>query len=57
MRIKVTRKELEELCEDLFDKVVLPAQRALEASGLTIELIEQVYLIFTNLFSTIILLW
>jgi len=44
MRIKVTREELEELCKDLFDKVVLPAQRALEASGLTIELIEQVML-------------
>lgn len=42
MRIKVTREELEGLCQDLFDKVVLPAQRALEASGLTIELIEQV---------------
>ncbi|XP_060869458.1 hypoxia up-regulated protein 1 [Metopolophium dirhodum] len=44
MRIKVTREELEELCKDLFDKVVLPAKRALEASGLTIELIEQVML-------------
>ncbi|XP_026815433.1 hypoxia up-regulated protein 1 [Rhopalosiphum maidis] len=44
MRIKVTREELEELCKDLFDKVVHPAQRALEASGLTIELIEQVML-------------
>lgn len=43
MRIKVTREELEELCKDLFDKVVLPAQRALESSGLTIELIEQVW--------------
>lgn len=43
MRIKVSREELEDLCKDLFDKVVLPAQRALEASGLTIELIEQVY--------------
>lgn len=45
MRIRVTREELEELCKDLFDKVVLPAKRALEASGLTIELIEQVYFI------------
>ncbi|KAL4123240.1 hypothetical protein QTP88_015449 [Uroleucon formosanum] len=44
MRIKVTREELEELCKDLFDKVVIPAKRALEASGLTIELIEQVML-------------
>lgn len=44
MRIKVTREELEELCKDLFNKVVLPAQRALDASGLTIELIEQVML-------------
>lgn len=43
MRIKVSREELEELCKDLFDKVVLPAQRALESSGLTIELIEQVW--------------
>lgn len=43
MRIKVTREEFEELCKDLFDKVALPAQRALDASGLTIDLIEQVY--------------
>lgn len=42
MRIRVTRETLEELCIDLFDKVVLPAQRALEASGLSIELIDQV---------------
>lgn len=46
MRIKVTREELEELCKDLFNKVALPAQRALDASGLTIDLIEQVYLYF-----------
>jgi len=55
MRIKVTREELEELCKDLFDKVVLPAQRALEASGLTIELIEQVYFYF--IFNEIIILF
>jgi len=46
MRIKVTREELEELCKDLFDKVALPAQRALVASGLTIDLIDQVYSYF-----------
>lgn len=46
MRIKVTREELEELCKDIFNKVTLPAQRALDASGLTIDLIEQVYLNF-----------
>jgi len=46
MRIKVTREELEELCKDLFDKVALPAQRALDASGLTIDLIDQVCLYF-----------
>lgn len=44
MRLKVTREELEELCKDLFDRAVLPAQKALEASGLTIELIEQVWM-------------
>ncbi|XP_050433030.1 hypoxia up-regulated protein 1 [Adelges cooleyi] len=44
MRIKVTREELEELCKDLFDKVTIPAQRALESSGLTIDIIEQVML-------------
>jgi len=54
MRIKVTREELEELCKDLFDKVVLPAKRALEASGLTIEMIEQVYFYF--IFNEIIIL-
>lgn len=43
MRIKVTREELETLCKDIFDKVALPAQKALEVSGLTIELIEQVF--------------
>lgn len=46
LRIKVTRDELEELCNDLFDKVALPAQRALEASKLTMDLIKQVYLHF-----------
>lgn len=46
MRIKITREELEELCKDLFNKVAFPAQRALDASGLTIDLIEQVYLFF-----------
>jgi len=40
--IKVTREELEQLCKDLFDKLTLPALKALEASGLTIEHIEQV---------------
>ncbi|CAI6347805.1 unnamed protein product [Macrosiphum euphorbiae] len=43
--IKVTREELEQLCKDLFDKVTLPALKALEASGLTIEHIEQVMLV------------
>jgi len=42
MYIRVTREELEELCKDLFDKVTIPALKALEASGLTIELIKQV---------------
>jgi len=42
MRIKITRDELGELCKDLLKKVVLPAQRALDASGLTIEVIDQV---------------
>ncbi|XP_050542490.1 hypoxia up-regulated protein 1 isoform X2 [Daktulosphaira vitifoliae] len=44
MRIKVTREELDELCKDLFDRVTVPAQRALESSGLTIDIIEQVML-------------
>lgn len=46
MHIKVTRKELEDICKDLFAKAVLPAKRALEASGLTIELIKQVWIYF-----------
>lgn len=54
MRILVTRETLEELCKDLFDRVVLPAQRALEASGLTIDTIEQVNIIQFNLFKIII---
>lgn len=44
MEIKVNREKLEELCEDLFDKLVFPARKALESSGLNIELIEQVRL-------------
>lgn len=47
MFIKVSREELIELCEDVFDKVALLGQRALEASGLTIGQIEQVQLYFT----------
>ncbi|XP_060862869.1 hypoxia up-regulated protein 1-like isoform X1 [Metopolophium dirhodum] len=45
MYIKVTREELEQLCKDLFDKVTLPALKALEASGLTIDHIKQVMLV------------
>lgn len=46
MRIQVTREKLEELCKDLFDKVALPAKRALDASGLTIDVIDQVCFYF-----------
>lgn len=51
MRIHVTRDQLEELCKDLFNKVALPAQRALDASGLTIDVIDQVclYIIFNKI--------
>lgn len=57
MRIKVTRDELEELCKDLLNKVVLPAQRALEASGLTIEVIDQVKTNICVLFYVITVIW
>lgn len=55
MRIKITRDELEELCKDLLNKVVLPAQRALDASGLTIEVIDQVKNNISILYCTTIL--
>lgn len=50
MRILVTREKLEELCKDLFDRVLLPAQKALDASGLTIDIIDQVHIIVFYLF-------
>ncbi|CAG0888377.1 unnamed protein product [Cyprideis torosa] len=41
----MTRTELESLCEDLFDRVPGPIERALKASGLTMGEIDQVILI------------
>ncbi|XP_055613389.1 hypoxia up-regulated protein 1 [Uranotaenia lowii] len=47
-RLLVTRDQFEEMCKDLFERVVAPVDRALAASGLSIELINQVVLFGGN---------
>lgn len=47
-RLLVTREQFEKLCEDLFPRVVGPLERALAASGLSIELMNQVVLFGGN---------
>lgn len=41
---QVTRQTFEDLCEDLFDRVTKPLDDALKASGLTLDVINQVTL-------------
>lgn len=43
-RVQVTREQFEELNADLFDRVAAPLERALSASGLTMDVITQVIL-------------
>uniref|UniRef100_U5EW42 Hypoxia up-regulated protein 1 n=1 Tax=Corethrella appendiculata TaxID=1370023 RepID=U5EW42_9DIPT len=43
-RLMVTRDEFEKLCSDLFDRVAVPLEKALSASGLALENINQVIL-------------
>lgn len=47
-RLLVTREQYEKLCEDLFLRVTGPIDRALAASGLSIELMNQVVLFGGN---------
>lgn len=47
-RLLVTREQFEELCKDLFTRVTAPLDRALAASGLSIDLITQVVLFGGN---------
>ncbi|XP_055539063.1 hypoxia up-regulated protein 1 [Wyeomyia smithii] len=47
-RLLVTREQFEKLCEDLFARVTGPIDRALAASGLSIELMNQVVLFGGN---------
>ncbi|XP_053697682.1 hypoxia up-regulated protein 1 [Sabethes cyaneus] len=47
-RLPVTREQFEKLCEDLFPRVTGPIDRALAASGLSIELMNQVVLFGGN---------
>nr|CAD7392844.1 unnamed protein product [Timema cristinae] len=44
-RMQVTREMLEELNADLFERVKLPIEQALKASGLTMDVINQVILV------------
>nr|CAD7592318.1 unnamed protein product [Timema genevievae] len=44
-RMQVTREMLEELNADLFERVKLPVEQALKASGLTMDVINQVILV------------
>lgn len=40
----VTREELEKLCQDLFARVKNPIEQALKTSGITMDIISQVFL-------------
>ncbi|XP_071440991.1 hypoxia up-regulated protein 1, partial [Hetaerina americana] len=44
-KLQVTRDQFQELCADLFDRVKGPVDRALESSGLTMDVINQVILV------------
>lgn len=41
-KLQVTREKLEEICADLWPRVVKPLEQALKASGLTLDVISQV---------------
>ncbi|KAG5671881.1 hypothetical protein PVAND_002051 [Polypedilum vanderplanki] len=47
-KFMVTREKFEELCADLFDRVAAPVQKALDAAGLTIDVINQFILFGGN---------
>lgn len=42
-KLLVTREELENMCKDLFDRVKDPILQALKTSGITMDIINQVY--------------
>ncbi|EDO35204.1 predicted protein [Nematostella vectensis] len=44
-RVKVTREELEEMCQDLFDRVAGPVNRALKSASMTMNDIDSVVLV------------
>ncbi|CAN2387882.1 regulation of endoplasmic reticulum stress-induced neuron intrinsic apoptotic signaling pathway [Pristimantis euphronides] len=44
-KAKVTRQELEELCEDLFERVSSPVQKALSSSEMNMDEIDQVIIV------------
>lgn len=44
-KLKVTREEFEELCEDLFERVAAPVKQALDVAGLTAYVLKQVVLV------------
>lgn len=43
-KLKVTRETLEELCKDLWPRVVKPLQTAIKAAGLSLDTVKQVIL-------------
>lgn len=47
-KFKVTREKYEELCADLFDRAAAPVQKALDAAGLSIDVIGQFILFGGN---------
>lgn len=47
-KFKVTREKYEELCADLFDRAAAPVQKALDAAGLTIDVVTQFILFGGN---------
>lgn len=47
-RLQVTREQFELLCKDLYDRVTAPLEKALTASGLAMDVINQVVLFGGN---------
>ena len=44
-RLPVNREQFEKLNTDLFDRVTAPVERALDAAGITMDLVDQVQII------------
>ena len=44
-RLPVNREQFEKLNADLFERVTAPVERALDAAGITMDLVDQVHIL------------